>query len=153
MYMARVEDGKILEFRNLTIAHIPDHKRALWWKVFSEGEGPVRKVELKEDHVLITYSFPPPTKEDVNEELRQKICSLLKVEGLDAALAKQINHTSRWLHLLMLKQDGLIDKEQEAELATLQKLFADIHSLRKAANEIQEGDLSSCKSSPLWPAV
>lgn len=56
MTIARIENGTIVEYRELGIEDVPAHKRSIWKPVVYEGSGPQRSVYQEADCVRIALS-------------------------------------------------------------------------------------------------
>lgn len=59
MTIARVDDGRVIETRELALADIPEHKRYLWLPVVYEGAGEVSQTIIEAEQVRVVRSEPP----------------------------------------------------------------------------------------------
>lgn len=61
MTIARIENGAVLEYRDINLEDVPEHKRTLWVPVVYEGEGDSSNTTVETDRVLITFFDASPT--------------------------------------------------------------------------------------------
>lgn len=57
--LARVDGSNVLEFRNISMADVPEHKRHLWRAVQEEGAGPDQQTIIEAEVVRIVRSERP----------------------------------------------------------------------------------------------
>lgn len=59
MTIARVEDGRVIETRDIVLDTIPEHKRHIWRPVVYEGTGHVETIHIEADRVRVVKSDLP----------------------------------------------------------------------------------------------
>lgn len=73
MTIARLEDGTVVEMRDLSIDDVPEHKRYMWAPVVYDGDGPITTTSVHADHVVVTRSHPPPDSAAVDAERDRRL--------------------------------------------------------------------------------
>lgn len=61
MAIARVQDGELVERRDMPLENIPEHKRSSWLPIVFEGAGSIEQVLVESTQVRIVRSNPAPT--------------------------------------------------------------------------------------------
>ena len=73
MPIARVENGQVVEQRQLDITDVPEHKRELWKPVVIEGSGEITNTVIEADRVRLVRSPRPITSDDVAAERNRRL--------------------------------------------------------------------------------
>lgn len=94
--LARVENGAVIETRNITLTDVPEHKRFLWRPVVYEGEGPNSETIIEPDQVRVIRSTPPLTQADFAAAIQSHVDTVAKSKGYadGVALASYITSTN-----------------------------------------------------------
>lgn len=79
--LARIENGTILETRNIALNDVPEHKRYLWLPVVYEGDGPQSQTIIEAAQVRIVKSYPPLTADDFAEAIQAHIDATAQAKG------------------------------------------------------------------------
>lgn len=60
MSIARIENGAVVERRDLQLSDVPEHKRGAWKPVVYLGDGPTETTLVESDRVSVTRSYTAP---------------------------------------------------------------------------------------------
>lgn len=61
MAIARIQDGQVVERREMSLDEIPEHKRSGWRTIVVEGSGVDEQIFVETNQVRIVRSDPAPT--------------------------------------------------------------------------------------------
>ncbi len=74
MTIARIENGAVAEYRELSLADIPEHKRGMWRTVVEEGSGPTVTAIVEEAQVRRVRSWTVAQRQDaINSERDRRL--------------------------------------------------------------------------------
>lgn len=152
MTIARIENGEIVEQRDIDLADVPEHKRGAWLPV--EGDppavnriqylgGPALVVEAK--RVLREWTVHTRRRVDqiamIKAEAQRRILALTGSSDIITGLIKQSNAHMRSsiINDKRLRGEALTEAE-EAEAATLRAVAAAVAAIRARSNEIEAID-------------
>jgi hypothetical protein len=79
--LARIDDGAVVEMREISIDEIPAHKRALWLPVEYEGDGPQVDVTVEANRVRVVRSMPLPTRDDYARAIQIHVDAVAQGKG------------------------------------------------------------------------
>lgn len=87
MTIARVDGGQIIEFKELDLVDVPEHKRWLWMAVEYVGEGPIENLVMDNGKITITRTQPPPTVPQTVTRLQARL-AMKRAGFLDLVVGK-----------------------------------------------------------------
>lgn len=89
MAIARIENNAVVEYRDMEMQDVPEHKRHIWRPVVYEGAGGKQTVTIESNRVLIQRFDPPPTTPQVisDRQFFQLLAQRQVISGEEALAA------------------------------------------------------------------
>jgi len=151
----RVENGAIVERREMTPESIPTHKAALWLPLVDDGwpsvpqTETVERVETIEPTRVVADYFATRRSDDeirgmIKDEARRRILA-------DYPDWKQANMTARGVELLQIKMARAWDAQEQAEADALSAALARIKCIRAASNVLEASMPDDFAADAHWP--
>jgi hypothetical protein len=140
MAIARVENGAVVEQRDLTMADVPEHKRGMWRPMVYEGNGPESEVVIEGDRVRFVRRQMHAVAAMVKAEAQRRIVALTGAADLTSCLIKQINANMRANRLNDIRMSREWTPEEAAEGQALRTLALTIEAVRIRSNAIEATD-------------
>lgn len=153
MKIARIENGTVVETRDMAIEDVPEHKRVHWRTIVDQPPEFDSRVErrVKADWQITAteavrqYTIEPHSRDmmvrAVKAEAQRRIVMVTGATDLTGCLVKQMNAQMRAAELINIKAEGgSLTVEQQAESDTLKSLANAIKYIRARSNDIEALD-------------
>lgn len=153
MSIARIENGAVVEIRDIEIDSVPVHKRGAWRTVVDLPPDYDPRIErrsvagwqITETEALRQYTITPHARpmmiQAVKAEAQRRIIAATGATDIMSCLTKQMNAQMRGAELINIKASGgTLTAEQQAEATALQALADTIKIIRSKSNEIESLD-------------
>ena len=152
MTIARIADGSMAERRDITLADVPEHKRALWRLIEYVGEGPLEGVSVEADRVVIIRSFPAPTATSVRNEAQRRIIALTGASDLTSCIIKQLNALMRVGEINDKQARGeTLSEQEQTEAVSLRAMANAVKAIRAASNAMEGNPPADYADDGRWP--
>ena len=153
MKIARIENGKVVETREMTIEDVPEHKRHLWRTIVDQPPAFDYLVESRvkagwqvtATEAFRQYTIVPHSRDmmvrAVKAEAQRRIIVVTGATDMTGCLVKQMNAQMRAAELINIKTEGgALTAEQQVESDALKALADAIKYIRARSNDIEALD-------------
>lgn len=71
--ICRIENGAVVEWRDMPLSSVPEHKRSIWTEPTYEGEGDNEELVIEGNTVRVVRSHPPITVAQIIAERERRL--------------------------------------------------------------------------------